>query len=169
MKPDWDQLMDAFANSPTALVADVDCTAEGEPLCEEHGVQGFPTIKYGDPSALEDYEGGRDFASLKSFADENLKPMCSPTNIDLCDDEKKALIEKYQAMPADELKAAVAEKEAAIEKLNSDLDSGVEELQAKYEQLMAAKDEGVKEIRASGLGIMKAVMASGKAKGSDEL
>ena len=41
----------------TALVADVDCTTEGKPLCEENGVQGFPTIKWGSPDALEDYEG----------------------------------------------------------------------------------------------------------------
>merc|ERR1712157_452428 len=81
--------MDAYADSKTALVADVDCTAEGKPLCDSHGVQGFPTIKWGDPSNLEDYEGGRDFASLEKFAKENLKPMCSPKNIDLCDDEKK--------------------------------------------------------------------------------
>merc|ERR1711871_1560655 len=81
--------MDAYADSKTALVADVDCTASGKPLCDSNGVQGFPTIKWGDPSALEDYQGGRDFDALKKHADENLKPMCSPTNIDLCDDFKK--------------------------------------------------------------------------------
>merc|ERR1712072_1677520 len=76
-----------------ALVGDVDCTAAGKPLCDSNGVKGFPTIKYGDPSALEDYKGGRDYDALKKFADENLKPMCSPSNLDLCDDEKKAEIE----------------------------------------------------------------------------
>ena len=94
MKPAWDKLMDAFADSKTALVGDVDCTAAGKPLCDSNGVQGFPTIKWGDPSALEDYQGGRDFDALKKFADENLKPMCSPSNIDLCDDDKKAEIKK---------------------------------------------------------------------------
>ena len=92
MKPAWDKLMDAFADSKTALVGDVDCTAAGKPLCDSNGVQGFPTIKWGDPSALEDYQGGRDFDGLKKFADENLKPMCSPSNIDLCDDDKKKQI-----------------------------------------------------------------------------
>ena len=37
MKPDWDKLMDAFADSTTALVADVDCTADGKPLCDANG------------------------------------------------------------------------------------------------------------------------------------
>ena len=41
MKPDWDKLMDAFADSETALVADVDCTTEGKDLCSEHGVRGY--------------------------------------------------------------------------------------------------------------------------------
>ena len=169
MKPAWDKLMDAFADSPTALVADVDCTAEGEPLCGEHGIQGFPTIKYGDPTSLEDYEGGRDYDSLKAFADENLKPMCSPSNLDLCDDVKRAAIEKFMTMSTEELTAAIAEKNAAIEKLNSDFESGVEELQKTYEKLMTEKDEGIKKIKDSGLGLMKGVLAASKAKGSDEL
>lgn len=43
---------------PTAGVFDVDCTAAGQPLCEANGVKGYPTIKYGDPEDLQDYEGG---------------------------------------------------------------------------------------------------------------
>merc|ERR1719504_3223 len=105
MKPAWDKLMGDFKDSKTALVADVDCTADGKPLCDSNGVRGFPTIKYGDPNALEDYEGGRDFDSLLTFAKENLKPTCSPSNIDLCDDDKKAEIAKLQAMSDDDLDA----------------------------------------------------------------
>ena len=36
LKPDWDKLMDEFNGSPGSLVADVDCTAEGQSLCEKH-------------------------------------------------------------------------------------------------------------------------------------
>jgi len=39
MKPDWDKLMAAFASSTTQLVGDVDCTAEGKPLCDANGVK----------------------------------------------------------------------------------------------------------------------------------
>ena len=59
MKPAWDELMAAFEDSPTSLVADVDCTAAGESICSKVGVQGYPTIKYGDPNDLKDYNGGR--------------------------------------------------------------------------------------------------------------
>merc|ERR1711874_70964 len=98
----------------TGLIADVDCTADGKPLCEEHGVKGFPTIKWGDPSALEDYDGGRDYDSLKKFAISNLKPVCSPSNIDLCDEGKKGEIAKLQAMSEEDLSAQIDEKKAEM-------------------------------------------------------
>lgn len=103
MKPAWDKLIESFAGSPSALVADVDCTAAGQPLCEKVGVSGYPTIKWGDPSDLKDYQGGRDFDSLKKFADENLGPSCGPENLDLCDAKDKAKYEKFMEMSADRL------------------------------------------------------------------
>merc|ERR1719399_1670339 len=98
MKPAWDKLMGEFEGNPTVLVADVGCTAGGKDLCNEVGVRGYPTIKHGDPANLQDYKGGRSFADLKKFAEENLGPTCGPAHMDLCNDEKKALIEKIQAM-----------------------------------------------------------------------
>jgi protein disulfide-isomerase-like protein len=169
LKPDWDKLMNAFADSPTALIADVDCTAAGKPLCDANGVRGYPTLKWGDPSALEDYKGSRDYDALKKFADENLKPVCSPSNIDLCDADKKAEIEKFQAMSATELDAAIAEKEKLMEDAEESFKTGVQELQDKYQKLMAAKDETLEEIKKSGLGLMKAVKASKAKAGKDEL
>ena len=168
MKPAWDKLMDAFADSKTALVGDVDCTAAGKPLCDSNGVQGFPTIKWGDPSALEDYQGGRDFDGLKKFADENLKPMCSPSNIDLCDDDKKAEIKKFQDMSDDDLDAAIKDKEGENTKAEDDFKKFVEGLQKQYEDGMKKKDDAIAAVKASGLGLMKAVKAAKKA-GKDEL
>jgi len=169
MKPAWDKLMDAFADSKTALVGDVDCTAKGKPLCDSNGVQGFPTIKWGDPSALEDYQGGRDFDALKKFADENLKPMCSPSNIDLCDDDKKAEIKKFQDMSSDDLDAAIKEKEDENAKAEADFKKFVEGLQKQYEEGMKKKDDAIAAVKASGLGLMKAVKAAAAKKGKDEL
>jgi len=165
MKPAWDKLMKQFEGHASALVADVDCTADGKPLCEEHGVQGFPTIKWGDPSALEDYEGGRDFDELKTFAEENLKPMCSPKNIDLCDDEKKTQIEKYMKMSTSDLDAEIEKKEAESKEAEETFDAEVQKLQEKYEQLEKEKTEKQAAVKASGLGLMKAVKA---AKGDKE-
>jgi len=168
MKPAWDKLMTEYSSSKTALVADVDCTAAGKPLCDSNGVRGFPTIKYGDPSNLEDYKGGRDFDSLKKFADENLKPMCSPSNIDLCDATQKAEIEKIQAMSADDLSAAIKAKEQEQTDAEALFKSEVEKLQKKYEQLSKEKEDTLDSIKKSGLGLMKAVKAAAAA-GKDEM
>ena len=165
MKEDWDQLAESFADSETQLIADVDCTAEGEPLCEQYGVEGFPTIKWGDPTGdMEDYEGGRDFDSLKAFADESLKPQCSPANIDLCDDEKKAEIKKYTDMPLEELSAAISSKEEELAKLDSDFEAFIQGLQSQYEEMMKKVTEDKEAVKKSGLGLMKSVAASLAAK-----
>ena len=171
MKPDWDKLAKDFESSKTQLIADVDCTAEGEALCEAHGVQGFPTIKYGDPSSLQDYEGARDYKSLKQFADENLKPQCSPVNLDLCDDAKKAEIQKYMDMDKAALSLAIAEKEEALAKIDADFEAFIEKLQNQYEEMMEKNKQEKDAIKKSGLGLMKAVRASlaKKEAGKDEL
>jgi len=160
MKPAWDKLMTEYAGHATALVADVDCTAEGKPLCEQVGVEGFPTIKWGDPSSLEDYDGGRGFEELQTFAKENLKPICSPANIDLCDDAKKAQITELLKLNADELESKIAEKDAELKEAGETFDAEVQKLQEKYEALEKEKTEKQKAIKESGLGLMKAVKAA---------
>ena len=41
MKPTWDKLADEFNSGSKVLVADVDCTAGGKPLCDKVGVRGY--------------------------------------------------------------------------------------------------------------------------------
>jgi len=163
MKPAWDKLAEEFKDSKSGIIADVDCTAEGKDLCSEKGVRGYPTIKYGDPNNLEDYKGGRDFDALKKFAEENLGPTCGPANLDLCDADKKAQIEKFSAMSAADLQAAVDEKVAAQDKLETDFKEFVEGLQKTYTEANEKKDKDVEAIKSSGLGLMKAVAAHNKA------
>jgi len=85
----------------------VDCTTEGKNLCEKHGVRGYPTIKYGDPTDLKDYQGGRSFEDLKKFASENLGPQCGPTNLDLCSEAVRKKIEAFMAMTPDRLEGKI--------------------------------------------------------------
>jgi len=166
MKPDWDKLMKHdFGES--ALIADVDCTAAGKPLCEKVGVKGYPTLKWGDPNSLEDYSGGRSFADLKKFAKEKLKPICSPTNLDLCDDEKKAEITKFMEMDDAELDKMIEEKEKLLEEAEETFKSEVDKLQKRYTELQSEKEAAETEVKESGLGLMRSVKAA-KAKGEDE-
>jgi len=110
--------MGDFKDSSTALVGDVDCTTEGKSLCEKFSVSGYPTIKYGDPGDLKDYQGGRSYADLKKFADENLGPTCGPgENLELCDAATKKKVEGYTAMSVDKLEGKIrkAEKDFEVE------------------------------------------------------
>merc|ERR1712153_118405 len=108
---------------------------------------GYPTIKYGDPNNLEDFQGGRTFDDLQKFAKENLGPSCGPANLDLCDADQKTKI---------------AEGEKALEDAESNFKSEVEKLQATYEKLSKDKDETIANVKSSGLGMLKSVKASKK-------
>jgi hypothetical protein len=167
MKPAWDKLMAEFKDSKTALVADVDCTAGGKTLCNEVGVRGYPSIKYGDPSSLEDYKGGRDFDALKKFAEENLGPTCGPANLDLCDADKKALIESFSKMDSAKLESLIQEKNDEVDKLEKDFKTFVDGLQKSYQEASEKKEKDVEAVKNSGLGLMKAVAAHKKSAKSE--
>jgi hypothetical protein len=154
--------MAEFKDSSTALIADVDCTTTGEALCNEVGVKGYPTIKYGDPNNMEDYKGGRSLKDLKVFAKANLGPQCGPANLDLCDETKKASIAEFMAMSTADLKAKIEEVTAESEKLETDFNTFVEGLQSQYKEASDKKDTDLAAVKDSGLGLMKSVQAHGK-------
>jgi len=167
MKPDWDKLMAAFKDHASTLIADVDCTTGGKALCEQVGIRGYPTIKHGDPNDLEDYKGGRDFASLQKFA-EGLGPQCSPANLDLCDAEKKKQIEEFTALGKETREEMIKAKEAEITKLEADFKAFVDGLQKQYTEGNEKKDKDVEAVKNSGLGLLKSVQAHAK-KAKSEL
>jgi len=150
--------MDDFADNENVLVADVDCTAEGKPLCDQNQVQGFPTIKHGDPANLQDYEGGREYEDISGFA-KKLKPLCSPMKRDLCDADDLAEIEKYEAFSLEDLQKMVDDDDKAIKKAESKYKRQVESLQKKYERYTKTKDKKIKKIKDAGLGVKKSVLA----------
>lgn len=162
LKPDWDKLMEKFAGSTTQLVADVDCDAEGEPLCQD--LQGYPTLKWGEPDNLNEYEGGRDYESLEAFVMESLKPTCSPTNIDLCDDATKTKIQQFQALADDDLTALIEADEKKLADAEEAFMAEVEKLQETYNNLAATKDETFFNIKSSGLSLMKSIKAANSKK-----
>ena len=114
MASDWEQLGADWDNHEIGMVAEIDCTAEeSQDLCDT--VEGFPTLRYGDASDLEDYNGGRTYEELAAFAKDTLSSkVCSVKNIDVCSDEKKAQIEKYMAMDFESLVAAIEVEEEKV-------------------------------------------------------
>jgi len=167
MKPTWDRLMKEFENSETALIADVDCTAGGKPLCNKAGVKGFPTLKYGDPNNLEEYEGSRDYDELLTFAKENLGPTCGPSNMDLCDDEQKAKIEKLMAKGLEQLNSEIEELDAKIESAEEHFEAEVEKLEETYKNLEKEKEDVIAAAKEQDLGLLKIVRNSLEAEAGE--
>jgi len=148
MKPAWDKLMKEFENHPSALVADVDCTAAGQSLCTTQNVRGYPSIKWGDPAKLQDYQGGRDFNSLKAHADANLGPKCNMDNVDLCEPEVKEFYKKYGEAELEKLEGDIKEKRKEIKGIEAELGVMREvarKLRKQAREAAAAKKKAEKE------------------------
>jgi hypothetical protein len=145
MKPDWDTLANEYKESKTVLIADVDCTASGKPLCDKYGVKGYPTIKTfraGDEDG-EAYEGGRALGDLRKHA-ESLGPACSIDNKDLCSPADLATLEKFAAMSPERRNAKLNKLKNAIAKEEARHEAVQKELQEKYE----ASNSGLEALRA---------------------
>lgn len=168
MKPAWDTLMSEYEGSSTVLIADVDCIGSGKELCNKVGVQGFPTVKYGDPANLEDYKGGRDAKSLQKFASE-LKPSCDVVTLDNCSDEQKSTIETLNSETEEYLKTQI-KKEADERKAAETLfETSVQKLQTEYQGYVSQKEISLTEIsKKYNIGLVQSILQSKNSK-KDEL
>lgn len=164
MKPAWDSLMEEYAESSSVLVADVDCIGSGKSLCDDVGVKGFPTIKFGDPHHLDDYKGARDTESLKKFASE-LKPSCNVETLDNCDEEQSAFVKTLKDSSVEDLEVTVEDAETARKKAESDFEAGVKKLQTEYQTLMSTKETTISDLKTKHkIGIVKAVLKNKKSQ-----
>jgi len=157
MKPDWDRLMEEFKGSETALIADVDCTAAGEELCSMAGVEGYPTLKYGDPDNLQEYEGGHEYDDLLEFAHENLGPVCAVTSIENCDEDQKAKIDAFLALGLDKLEEKMKEIKDGVKVLEVNFNKKLEKLHARYEKLGEDMEKTVKELKGEDFDLLTSV------------
>lgn len=147
MAPAWEQLAEDYKDSDLTLIAEVDCTVEDE-LCETFEVQGFPTLHYGDVNDVQDYQGGRDYDSLKEFAKENLeKPICSIHNRDACEQDVKDAIDKLEKKSAEDLHAIVEEFEKGAEEADSLLQAEIERIEQEYETAVEAHTAKVDKLK----------------------
>jgi len=101
MKPDWDKLMETYADSSSVTVADVDCTTDGgKEVCNGAGVKGYPTIKYFTAetgSEGEAYNGARSYDALDKFVKDKLEAKCDIKDQGECDEKEVAYIAKMTA------------------------------------------------------------------------
>ena len=162
MKPAWDKLMEEYEDSETVLIGDVDCIGSGKPLCDEVGVQGFPTIKYGDPDNLEAYQGGRDFDALDEFA-KVLKPPCNVNTLEHCSVEDKVLIDDLSTAPLEYIKNLLDLEKQERETIEKTFDDAVKDLQSQYQKLQQKKKDDTAALKKKyNVGITKKMLQKGK-------
>jgi len=169
MKPDWDSLAATYEDSKKVIIADVDCTAAGKPLCDKFGVRGYPTIKFFNPpdEEGEDYKGGRDLPALKKFVESDLGPGCSVDTKENCSAEQLKELQTYMDMDA-------GERTAKLEKMKEELKSAedahnelLKGLQAQFKESQDALEK-LKEDSAPVIKLLKAASPAAKA-GKDEV
>lgn len=146
LKPDWDWLSNEYANHPTKLIADVDCTTtDGTKLCKKYGVTGYPTLKYGtDMDNLMTYDGKHTRVALAEHVEDKLVVECGPSNIDLCDDATKEKIQSYVEMPFQDLTDAVRAVDISLADSKAEFNEKLQALQRQYTAILESHDEQVK-------------------------
>lgn len=170
---DWEKLADLWTASDVGLVAEVDCTAEStQELCAE--IEGFPTLQFGDPSALDEYQGDRGYEELAAFAKENLVPMCGLKSLSLCDDATKQEIKKYQSMGHNQLTALVGGVDAKIEELENAASDKIVKLEAQINEIIEQYNIESQKLKADAnykymISVMGVLEDGGTFAGNEEL
>lgn len=157
MAPAWQTLMEDFKDSDTLLVTECDCTGDCKDLCNHVGVQGYPTIKHGDPNALEDYKGARDLDTLQTHA-ASIKMPCSPKRRDLCSTQDIEQMDDLLSKSKSDLAQMIAEQEQIIADAEAEFTTAVASLQETYTNLMKVKEEKTAQVQSSGLKMMRLVL-----------
>lgn len=164
MKPAWDKLMEKYADSDSVVIADVDCIGDGKPLCDKVGVKGFPTIKFGDPSDLDDYKGQRDFESLDTFSS-LLRPPCDIETFEHCSDEEKVLVDELSQKSPKELKDLLESEEDERLAVEKTFEEAVKALNNEYKTLLNEKEKDLGLIQKKyNVGILKKLLQKDKSE-----
>jgi len=149
MKPAWDRLMEEYSTSANSLVGDIDCTVQEE-LCSTNGVEGYPSIKWGTPGALVDYNGAREYEDLAAFAKANLGPSCGIKTPEHCSAEEKKDLEEVQNLSNDQIKEALDKRKADIKVEQDAFETAIAKIEVEYERLSVEKEAKVKALKNSG-------------------
>ena len=132
MKPDWDNLSNAFDKMDDVVIADVDCTTE-KSICEKYGVSGYPTLKYFEPDSDtgEAFEGNdRSFESLKKWVDDlNQAYKCDVNHMEMCDEKDRKILEEFIPLSNEKKTEAYKTLSDTLTKMNSEHEELLKSLQ----------------------------------------
>lgn len=147
IKPDWLRLMSDFAGSPSAVVAEVDCTGPGKSLCERHDIQGYPKLMWGTREKLEVYIGQRTYPAFKEFADSHLGSSCGPGNLALCEESRRARLEKFMRQSPESLEKSLAVAEKQMKSAEMAFAMTERDMGQQIQAAMQKRDKKIKSIK----------------------
>mmetsp|Transcript_118214 Transcript_118214/g.166167 ORF Transcript_118214/g.166167 Transcript_118214/m.166167 type:complete len:353 (-) Transcript_118214:173-1231(-) len=149
LQPEWDQMAKVYADTPNVIIGQADCSGSGQQFCGENGVQGYPTLKLWKDGRFSDYNGGRDFQSLKREVERKLdpRPACSLESKEACTPEDRAILEESEKMSKAERAAKLKEVQQEIQEAKKQQ----QELEKKQKKLA----EALELIKAGGVQVEK--------------
>merc|ERR1711976_89349 len=133
-----EKLKKDYFDTPNVVIGHCDCTSNCKGKCGEYQVQGFPTIKLKVDGRIEDYNGGRDYNSMKREIEKKLnpRPACSLDSKDACKPEDLKILEESEKMT----KAERAAKIKAVDQEIKDARKQAKDLEKKAAELTASLD-----------------------------
>ncbi|CAK9042868.1 unnamed protein product [Durusdinium trenchii] len=138
LQPEWDQMAKHFTDTPNVIIGQVDCTGSGQGFCGENNVQGYPTLKLWKDGRMQDYNGGRDYNSLKREVEKKLdpRPACSLESKEACKAEDLVILEESEKMSKAERAAKIKQVQQEIQ----DAKAQAVELEKKAKKLTESLD-----------------------------
>lgn len=162
LQPIWSRLAKLWENDEVGLIAESDCTDNeeggGRILCDYFGIRSFPTLKFGYPEDLKEYNGDKSLEALSYFAKKHLVPICSVTNLSVCDYDSKANIQRYIDLPVMDLQTLIEGEENKLEEAEKQYDDEIERLTKAFQSAEKTKQKAIEKVANGDLNLMKQVM-----------
>ena len=155
LAPEWAKL-----KHDEVVVAEVDCT-QNKKLCADVGVRGYPTLKHGDPSDLQDYKGERTYDALNQFL-LTLGPPCDIDTRKHCSDKQLERLDEYEKLSVGDLDQLLKDEAKTRDEIETLFKSSVEKLQEQYNIAVQKKEDSLSELVEYETGIIKSLLAARK-------
>ena len=152
-----------WVDHPYSLILDVDCTTPkktASSFCKKKfGVYDYPTLKYGHPHALQEYQGPRSYSVLKQFAQEVLTGFqCIPSQPTACTTpEQRSWLQQYQQLSQVELETTMHEIKNNLTLQKQTFQKQVDHLQKEYQEMVETKARRIQELEQGDLRYMLAI------------
>lgn len=148
MMPDLERVAKDYKDRRSVRIGEVDCDSTRS-LCSKYGVSGFPSLKVfkfrsGGNKNGEDFNGGRDYNSIKRYVDKNLAgPECGLEDKEGCTPHERALLEESEKM-------STKDRNAKMDSMKADLKAKQDELKA-LQNKAKQMEKDMETIKAGGM------------------